>query len=49
MLKMLYFAFTGSNLLYGIEIYGNSCGAYFTELTTLNVFNGLLTFLVRVK
>jgi len=39
MLKMFYFAFIGSHLvhlLYGVEIYGNSCGTYFTKLTTLN-------------
>jgi len=35
-LKLLYFAFIDSYLLYGIEIYDNSCGTYFTELTTLN-------------
>jgi len=35
-LKMLYFTFVDSDLLYGIEIYDNSCGTYFTKLTTLN-------------
>ena len=35
-LNMLYFTFVDSNLLYGIEIYDNSCGTYFSELTTLN-------------
>jgi len=35
-LKMLYFVLIDFCLLYGIEIYGNSCGTYFTKLTTLN-------------
>jgi len=42
-LKMLYFAFIDSYLLYGVEIYGNSCGTYFTKLTTLN--NNILRIL----
>ena len=32
-LKMLYFSFIDSHLLYGVEIYGNSCGTFFTKLT----------------
>jgi len=32
-LKLLQF---DSYLLYDIEIYGKSCGTYFTKLTTLN-------------
>jgi len=35
-LKLLHFALIDSYLLYDIEIYGKSCGTYFTKLTTLN-------------
>jgi len=33
----MYFSFIDSQLLYGVEIYGNSCGTFFTKLTTLNI------------
>ena len=35
-LKVLYFSFIDSELLYGVEIYGNSCGTVFSKLTMLN-------------
>jgi len=43
--KMLYFAFIDSYLLYGVEICGNSCGTYFTKLTTGTLNNKILRIL----
>jgi len=35
-LKRLYFAFVYPHLLYGIEIYGNTCKSHITKLEILN-------------
>ena len=36
MLKLLYFAFVYPHLLYGIEIYANTCRSYINKLEKLN-------------
>ena len=35
-LKNVYFAFVHSHILYGIEIYANTCSTYIDKLTKLN-------------
>jgi len=36
MLKMLYFAFVPSHILYGIEVYANTCHSHLSKLCVLN-------------
>ena len=35
-LRLLYFAFVSPHLLYGIEIYGNTCYSYLNKFENLN-------------
>jgi hypothetical protein len=36
MLKHIYFTFVHSRILYGIEVYTNTCGSYLDKLVKLN-------------